>query len=194
MNENPNEDIIADLRRKLEDDQKKYMEEKLPLSETNTVHVTNEDGSVEEIPVGKVVFACPTFDQYQAAAKTTAVYPKDANILYPALGLAGEVGEVAEKVCDGCGSGPWATEAIAKMASHSGEACNQVKKVIRDDGCELSKERAQAIGKEIGGVLWYCAALASDIGLNLGDIARENLSVLASRQERGKIKGDGDER
>lgn len=38
------------------------------------------------------------FNQYQKLAKTTAIYPENAKIYYPCLGLAGEVGEVCEKV------------------------------------------------------------------------------------------------
>ena len=34
------------------------------------------------------------FNAYQAAAKKTAVYPDDAKVVYPAMGLAGEAGEV----------------------------------------------------------------------------------------------------
>jgi len=107
-----------------------------------------------------------TFDDYQIAAAQTAIYPEHAKVFYPALGLAGEAGEVA----------------------------NKVKKIIRDDGDEITKARLAAISKEMGGVLWYCAALANDLGLNLGDIADENIAVLASRQERGTLTGDGDDR
>lgn len=39
-----------------------------------------------------------TFNDYQTTAKATAVYNRDHAIVYPALGLAGESGEVAEKV------------------------------------------------------------------------------------------------
>ena len=34
------------------------------------------------------------FNSYQRIAKTTAIYPATNKILYPALGLAGEAGEV----------------------------------------------------------------------------------------------------
>ena len=41
------------------------------------------------------------FDLYQDAAESTAVYPKKGdNLYYPALGLAGEAGEVCEKITD----------------------------------------------------------------------------------------------
>lgn len=39
-----------------------------------------------------------TFDSYQEFVKSLAVYPSSARIMYPCLGLAGEVGEVCEKV------------------------------------------------------------------------------------------------
>ena len=39
-----------------------------------------------------------TFDDYQAAAVKRGIYPDGVRILYPVLGLAGEAGEVANKV------------------------------------------------------------------------------------------------
>lgn len=40
-----------------------------------------------------------TFDEYQKHSFDTAVYPaKGHNVVYPALGLAGETGEVCEKI------------------------------------------------------------------------------------------------
>jgi NTP pyrophosphatase (non-canonical NTP hydrolase) len=39
-----------------------------------------------------------TFDEYQDAARATAIYPANHAITYPTLGLCGESGEVAEKV------------------------------------------------------------------------------------------------
>jgi len=107
-----------------------------------------------------------SFDDYQTAAVLTAVYPDDIRILYPALGLAGEAGEVA----------------------------NKVKKIFRDDGGQVTDHRRVQVAKELGGVLWYVAAVCTDLNLNLGDVARENAAILASRQERGTLHGDGDER
>ena len=107
-----------------------------------------------------------TFDDYQEAATKTAIYPEAARVTYPALGLAGEAGEVA----------------------------NKVKKIIRDDGLATTDQRRAQIRKEIGGVMWYVAALCTDLQLNLGDVCRENIEILRSRQERGTLKGDGDNR
>lgn len=104
---------------------------------------------------------------YQDGSRRTAVYPDaGANLVYPTLGLAGEAGEVAEKV----------------------------KKVIRDDGGVLSDERRAALGAELGDVLWYVAQVATEAGLDLEDLARANLDKLASRAQRGVLSGSGDQR
>jgi NTP pyrophosphatase (non-canonical NTP hydrolase) len=39
-----------------------------------------------------------TFKEYSEEAYASAIYPKDYDKVYPALGLCGEAGEVAEKV------------------------------------------------------------------------------------------------
>lgn len=102
-----------------------------------------------------------TFKQYQDLARVTAIYPKEQMIVYPALGLAGEAGEVAEKV----------------------------KKWIRDG--KLDRE---AIEKELGDVLWYIAAIAGDLDLDMDHVAEMNIQKLADRAARGKIQGSGDNR
>ena len=104
--------------------------------------------------------------EYQRASRRTAEYPREAWLSYPALGLAGEAGEVAE----------------------------QAKKAIRDDDGEVSDARREAMAKELGDVLWYTAQLASELGLELDAIAQENLDKLLSRQRRGVLSGSGDER
>jgi len=104
--------------------------------------------------------------EYQRASRRTAEYPRAAWLSYPALGLAGEAGEVAE----------------------------HAKKAIRDDGATITDERRAAMAKELGDVLWYTAQLASELGLELDAIAQENLDKLLSRQRRGVLSGSGDER
>jgi NTP pyrophosphatase (non-canonical NTP hydrolase) len=104
--------------------------------------------------------------EYQRQSRRTAEYPREAWLAYPALGLAGEAGEVAE----------------------------HVKKAIRDDAGKVSDERKAAMSKELGDVLWYVAQLASELGLSLDDIAEQNLEKLFSRQARGVLSGSGDDR
>ena len=107
-----------------------------------------------------------TFSEYQQRAATTAVYPDRGrgNFVYPALGLAGE----------------------------SGEVCEKIKKTIRDDAGVLTPERRALLAKELGDVLWYCAALASELGLDLAAVAAANLDKLAARKAHGTLHGDGD--
>lgn len=107
-----------------------------------------------------------TFDEYQNDALLTAIYSKDIALMYPALGLCGEAGEVAEKV----------------------------KKLYRDSDGEVTPEFKNSLCKELGDVLWYVSALSKDVGLSLNEVAFGNLAKLADRQSRGKLKGDGDER
>ncbi len=105
-------------------------------------------------------------NHYQQAARRTAIYAAHHRVIYPALGLASEAGEVAGKV----------------------------KKVLRDEGGDFAKAPLQAIKDELGDVLWYVAVLAGDLGLSLDEIAAANLGKLASRQERGRPSGGGDRR
>jgi NTP pyrophosphatase (non-canonical NTP hydrolase) len=50
------------------------------------------------------------------------------------------------------------------------------------------------MAKELGDVLWYVAQLATELELELEQIARQNLEKLLSRQRRGVLSGSGDER
>ncbi len=107
-------------------------------------------------------------DDYQKeSSKTLRVDSSELDkLLYSTLGLAGESGEVA----------------------------NKVKKIIRDDGSQLSNKKKQEIASELGDVLWYLARVAELNGYKLSEIAQMNLDKLFSRMDRGKLGGDGDNR
>lgn len=107
-----------------------------------------------------------TLNQYQEQSKATAIYPKEQGLAYVSLGLSAEAGEVA----------------------------NKVKKIIRDDNSQLTPDKAEAISQELGDVLWYVAQLATELGVNLDDVAQGNLDKLLSRKERGQLQGSGDTR
>ena len=90
----------------------------------------------------------------------------NVGIVYPALGLVGEAGEVA----------------------------NKVKKVLRDKEGVFNEGDRDDIAKELGDVLWYIAALATDMQLSLGYIASQNELKLSKRKANGTIGGSGDNR
>lgn len=97
------------------------------------------------------------FEEYQAKAKQTALYPRRLeNLEYPTLGLAGEAGEVA----------------------------NIVKKIQRDFNGEITDEIRAKLKDELGDVLWYISACADELGLSLEEIAEYNVEKLAQRHRR----------
>ncbi len=107
------------------------------------------------------------FNDYQTQARTTAKYPDvENNLYYPALGLGGEVGEMQ----------------------------NKIKKVMRDGGGVLREEVRQDLIDELGDVLWYCAAMAIELKVDLDEVAQRNVDKLFSRKERGVLHGSGDNR
>ncbi len=58
----------------------------------------------------------------------------------------------------------------------------------------MTPERRAAMAKELGDVLWYLAQLATELDLDLDEVARANLDKLLSRQQRGVLSGSGDDR
>ena len=79
---------------------------------------------------------------------------------------------------------------IAGLAGEVGELASIFAKHWRGDG-PLTSDNLEA---ELGDVLWFVAMLADEIGCNLSDVAQNNLDKLADRANRGKLKGNGDNR
>lgn len=103
---------------------------------------------------------------YQTQASKTAIYNDADVIIYPALGLLSEAGEVAGKV----------------------------KKVLRDKNGHFDPDEREKIADEVGDVLWYIASLCTDLGIGMETVAQRNLDKLNSRMSRGVISGSGDNR
>lgn len=87
---------------------------------------------------------------------------------------------------------PSADEAYALfgLSGEVGELHGYLAKAIRD-GFEPDTDHLK---KELGDILWFLAAIADDIGLDLKDIAANNLIKLESRKARNVIQGNGDNR
>jgi NTP pyrophosphatase (non-canonical NTP hydrolase) len=112
-------------------------------------------------------------DIYQEVSSGSAIYPgigTNLGLIYCALKLNGEAGELAE---------------------HVGKA-------MRDDNLmiygELTKERRELIIKELGDCLWYIAAISRELKLSLVEVAETNLDKLLDRQQRNALQGSGDNR
>jgi len=105
-------------------------------------------------------------NEYQEWSAKTAIYPKDEGLVYVALGLTGEAGEVA----------------------------NVVKKMIRDDNGWLMQEKHDKLVAELGDVMWYAARLCAELGTTLEDVMQQNHDKLEDRLARNVIKGSGDNR
>ena len=107
---------------------------------------------------------------YQRRARATALYPDETKLLYPVLKLAGEAGEVSEKLGKAMRDRGWSP------------------------GQELPDEVRDDLVRELGDVLWYVASVAADLGVDLETVAERNVAKLAGRAERGTLHGSGDDR
>ena len=113
--------------------------------------------------------------KYQTIIEQTAVYPKEIGLAYCALGLAGEAGEVADKI----------------------------KKLYRDNDLLslnalgesiLIEENRLSIAKELGDILWYITAMANELDVDLSEIMQMNYDKLLKRRETNTLHGSGDDR
>jgi NTP pyrophosphatase (non-canonical NTP hydrolase) len=73
--------------------------------------------------------------------------------------------------------------AVLGLCGESGEVAELVKKALRAK-IEVDKDK---LAKELGDVLWYLSEIATQYGLNLGDIAGMNLVKLRERQLAGTL-------
>lgn len=72
------------------------------------------------------------------------------------------------------------------LAGEAGEICELVKKgIFHQHG--LSREQ---VAKELGDVLWYAAALATKLDLDLGEIMAQNIAKLRQRYPNGYASAD----
>ena len=107
------------------------------------------------------------FNTYQTESrKTWDIIPMDHPVVYPTMGLVNEAGEVAGKI----------------------------KKIFRDQNGQITEADKQSLKNELGDVLWYLTQVRTELGLTLEEVAETNITKIFSRQEGGKLGGDGDNR
>jgi NTP pyrophosphatase (non-canonical NTP hydrolase) len=77
------------------------------------------------------------------------------------------------------------------LASEAGEVAGKLKKKMRDGEPYDFKDQ---MASELGDVFWYLAVLTDRMGLNLSDIAFDNLNKLYKRKINDTLQGSGDNR
>lgn len=181
---------------------------------------------------------------YAEQARSTAIYT--GPVSYPSHGLAGEVGELIDKltliphqpkdevqkevgdvlwyivntaadaglsfqdICEALTGGLRAdnfTElahqmkprqdtrsAMIKLPIYAGRVNEVAKKMLRDSGGHLPKEKKPIVFDGLVEVLSCLVTVCQVWALNLDDVAQANIEKLFSRKERGVLQGSGDNR
>ena len=113
--------------------------------------------------------------KYQTIIEETAIYPKQVALAYCAMGLTGEAGEVADKI----------KKLYRDKELHTLNAAAEM---------VLIDEHKYDIAKELGDVLWYITAMASELDVDLEEIMEMNYNKLIKRRETNTLHGSGDNR
>lgn len=137
-----------------------------------------------------------SLDEYQRIATKSAIYPGVKTMLgfsYCAHKLAGEAGELNEHFGKAMRDDNLFDAHISFIGFGGPEPQTEVRHynlTVRP----LTEERRAYLIKEIGDCLWYLSALCNELGITLFQAAYTNLRKLASRTDRGKLQGGGDDR
>lgn len=118
--------------------------------------------------------------EYQQWTGTTAVYTDSgegtlAALNYVIMALGGEVGEIQNKFKKALRGDPGAVETTNGVTY-------------------LTPEKEQEVYDEFVGVIYYIARLAEELGVRLDRVMDNSHALLTDRQDRGVIKGNGDNR
>ena len=98
--------------------------------------------------------------EYQEKSRTTALYPNlGENIVYPTLGLVGEIGETFEKI----------KELPSKEDLLFTDGRPNYDLIFNYEPIQNYQEKIVEIQKEFGDVLWYLSQCCSELGIDLYD-------------------------
>lgn len=128
----------------------------------------------------------------QLAELRTIHYPVAGNnLVYPALKLAGEAGELADKI-----GKHWRNTYAPKQACGALES----RMAQYEASCEamsaysFTEQEQIEIIKEMGDVLWYLNAMCQELNISLVAVAETNIQKLTARKANGTVLGQGDNR
>jgi NTP pyrophosphatase (non-canonical NTP hydrolase) len=138
-----------------------------------------------------------SFNEYQTEAASTAAFPRFytedqvAEMLYENGVDHTEIERVLSKF-----ETPMSrlVYPILGLVGEAGELANKLKKWGRDSAGHSTPDQEDALADELGDTLWYVAATATSLQMDLEGVAEANLSKLFSRRDRGVIQGNGDNR
>ena len=125
-------------------------------------------------------------NDYQKKAMSTCM-DSSRNMSYMALGLTSEVGEFMGKIAKAIRKGD-----VYIGTNAQGSDLHYSESFLED--CYRCYQWEMELMHELGDILWFAAGIAEVMGWTLDKVAEENISKLASRQKRGVIEGNGDNR
>ena len=121
-----------------------------------------------------------TIQHYQDRAMSTCM-DTCMNPVYMLMNLGAEVGELQDKIAKAVRSG------VADI--------NENRLVFREQvDMEYIRPFMESLAYEIGDILCQTVGIAKALGFSLDEITMMNLNKLASRESRGVIDGNGDNR
>jgi hypothetical protein len=172
-------------------------------------------------------------NEYQTGAVSTAIYT--GKLVYPTLGLCGELGELLEamqsrpasrdRIMKEAGDVLWyaanvaadidmqlsdimgrdvfvdddewyVADIVVELPLWTGQVAENAKKILRDNGGEVTADRSKKIAEALKNIILLLERLCGScfFGFTLEECAQLNYEKLTSRQERGVLRGDGDNR
>lgn len=133
-------------------------------------------------------------------AESDNVSKEIGDVLWYVANVASDMGMRLSEVC-GRKTFPkksvdyWSVDdVLEELAIRCGEVAENVKKTLRDDDGVLGERRRGNIATALKEIVVLLENSASHQKITLQDCADENIKKLQSRQKRGKIGGDGNNR
>lgn len=129
-----------------------------------------------------------TFSEYQVQAEATNIAAKEINNFITSLEIPKEDNRIRLAYILGLfymGLG---------LAGEAGEVANKIKKIVRDDKGNPILSTLLGINKEVGDTLWYASEISSLTGFTFNETAENNIIKLKARKVGNTIVGSGDNR
>jgi NTP pyrophosphatase (non-canonical NTP hydrolase) len=83
---------------------------------------------------------------------------------------------------------------VMSLSEEASEVGGKLKRIIRDEGGQISEENRLLLKKELGDCLWCVCSIADWLGMSMEDIMDTNLEKIQDRILRNKLQGSGDDR